>query len=396
MLLPEKQINLLSFPAISFGKMNLLIIFAFFGAVWSDETFESSISDDYKVYADSGRIEFLGDDLEIYLEDILEVLDIVEKDLCATKMEYFFDGFILDTLSFEKLQKLSPECRILPCNLTKHMIQYTAEHFDVLAASKSMEEFFSKLHNILQPVYTKYFCPCGVELFDWLVDSAKFYDGNVLYSAFDGTTILYIHRFTRYVDSDSLKRFLQKTTKYLCTKTEKGLCIDDIMESLTYTAKNVENTITHHDEFEDLSYSKREELKQQCDNYLDAVDSFLERGNYNFDLEKDMETYAHVLSRVYCRRNCRDEVSNMYPCCLKDALNDKKLYKFAENFGVSLYNLFQIYGDFDFLSFEADNTKYMRDIYEKTTKLPDEYKDLLYRILHPAKYCEKHDKPSCS
>ena len=271
--------------------MKIFLVLVIASTVWGKDSYGDYDGNDFP------KVQIFGTTVEI--EDVMEVLKFFERDLCANSMEYFFDGFVLDIDSFEKLQKLSPKCRRLPCDLTKHLAEYFAESFEILAASEDFNVLMSNLHEALKPIYNEYFCPCGVELFGWLIDSSRFYDGNVLYSALDETAILFVKRFLRYVDSGSLKRFLTKTTGYLCAETRKGVCIDDILDSMKYAAKNIDNTIdiVQYGEYEDLSYSEKEEVKQQCNNYLDVLETY---SNFEYvrDIAEGMQVSADVLNKV--------------------------------------------------------------------------------------------------
>ena len=279
----------------------------------------------------------------IYL--LPSIFQILEKDFCADSMDYFFDGFVLDTYAFGRLLKLSPQCRNGPCDLVRYLIQNTVQNVESVTKVESFHELAVAVYEILKPIYTSYVCPCHVELMDWLVESGRFYDANVLYNTLSADDILNIKRVLRNIDHGSLKRLLQRTMTHFCAEIKRGPCLDDMMESLTFVAKNVDNTMDRYEEFDGLSETDRQKkkLRSQCDNYFDLVEASDDMEDlFEYDVKRDLEVYSQLFSMVYCKKNCKAEISKMYPCCLKKALDDKKLYKYGKNFAVSFISFYSI------------------------------------------------------
>ena len=233
---------------------------------------------------------------------------------------------------------------------------------------------------------------------DWLVESGRFYDANVLYNTLSADNILYIKRALRNIDHGSLKRLLQRTMTHFCAETKRGLCLDDMMESLTFVAKNVDNTMDRYEEFDDLSETDRQKkkLRSQCDNYFDLVEASDDMEDlFEYDVKRYLEAYSQLSSMAYCKKNCKAEISKMYSCCLKKALDDKKLYKYGEDFAVSFISFYSIMGNY-YSHFESEYIEDMREIYKKTRTLALEYRELVQKSMLPAKFCRKNDKPTCS
>jgi len=358
--------------------------------------------------------------LEAITENLVPELCGLTSDNCTV-----YNSFLLDCNCIEKFEKMSPQCRTLPCDLITHVLDFGPKFVFELFESEDYASVVKVFSREIQAVFDSYdLCTCGSEFVNAFLGCAEFYNGNVLHSLVDSCDIPNIQLVLRSLDLKSLKKFLDGMIDGMCQETGQGRCYNDIFAVIEEVGKMADNTIENYDEYysgdpddrhrvDAVTQNFQKEQDKRCDNFLGATTKWFDwRDNNDDDLddlyydgpsedliEAALDAGSEVMNALYCDKKCRNVVGRkLYPCCLKRLLNDKKMFDSLENVILSVRNTIPVF-DIWWDGFENKLYEYrIENRHYFDYEIPRELRKAFMETIHPAKYCDDKGgkSPKCS
>jgi len=356
------------------------------------------------------------------VENLIPELCFLRSDNCT-----IYNSFVLDCNCVEEFEKLSPQCRTLPCDFVKHALEHGPEIVFDLFTARNIQEILEVINGELASLFESYdFCTCSGEFLKALFGCAKFFNGNILHSQMDSCDIPNLQLGLRNLDLDALNKFFNKLIGGMCEETSSGKCYNDLFSSVQHLAGLADNTLADSNyqryygenrwEYnrgtgrygtvdpplseEETARFKNRMKKNKCNNLFRVIDTAIDEADHEFatNVGEDEDGWRsffdgtqNIMSSLYCDRKCKTEIGeNLYPCCLKDMLNNKKMFDHLEAFILSIYKTPDI--DLWWDGFEHSLGNYYDHRWNYT--IPEDLRTSFMKTIHPAKYCEARN-PTC-
>jgi len=263
------------------------------------------------------------------------------------------------------------------------------------------------VHRVLSSVFEKLnMCTCGREFFTALFKCAPFYNGNALFALTDNDedSIVGYGKLMRNVDVKAASRIIDRLMTGVCAESSSGMCLNSIFNGLEKLAELGQNTLNSFEDYNggDRKFQKSQE--KRCDALFSSVRAWT-KDDREIDYHEGEERWELIFNKTsavpkafYCDKRCKKDAtrSAMYPCCLRQMLEDDKLFNNVEKLIESIYKVVPaMSSSYEWDGFyELDGSFYRYDYSRDELddilawKVPKRIRDAFMRTIHAAKYCE--------
>lgn len=313
-----------------------------------------------------------------------------------------YNSFILDCNSVEEFESVSEECRSFKCDDIHYFLEHGGDIYAKFLRAGSIKEAIELLHREMSAYFDDLnVCKCGKEFFQALFRAAPFYNGNWLaYSyQYNEEDMVKMQRVLRMLDFKALTKFTDRLMDGLCAETRSGRCLNSIFAGFEEIAEMVENTIADYEDYDDGDKKYKKKQEKRCDAFFGPMktwgdsdvelDDGIDNGEDGWD--NIFERTSAFMNSLYCDKSCKKDrkSGSLYPCCMQEMLQDKKLFKELEKFIVSVYRAVPAtsleYEGFAKLYHYFESDYDLEAIMAWT--IPEKIKEEFFKTIHAAKYC---------